>query len=166
MPKMTAPILSCIRPATPPTGEHVYLYCDGACDTQAGHGGWATILKYGERELELKGHASETTNNRMELTALLEGLKILKRPCVVLVVTDSQYLRNAFTQKWVLNWQKNGWKTASKEPVKNQDLWEELIALARVHDLKFIWVKGHSGHEFNERVDKLAVEERLKLRRA
>lgn len=160
----TAPVLSCIRPQEVPAGEQVVLYCDGACDTQAGHGGWACILSYGGKELELSGHERDTTNNRMELSGLLQGLKALKRPCVVMVVTDSQYLRNAFTQKWILNWQKNGWKTASKEPVKNQDLWEELIALAQKHDLRFVWVKGHSGHEFNERVDRLAVQERLKLR--
>lgn len=158
------PIAAGIQPETPVTGQTVELYSDGACDTARGHGGWATILRFGEKELVLSGHETETTNNRMELHGLLEGLRALKRPCQVKVITDSQYLRKAFTDGWILNWQRNGWKTASKEPVKNQDLWEELIALARVHSLTFLWVKGHAGHGENERVDKLAVEERLKLR--
>jgi len=155
---------SCIQPSVMPSGPIVQLYGDGACDTQKGHGGWATVLQFGEHELELSGHAAESTNNRMELTALLEGLKMLKRPCTVRVITDSQYLRQAFVDKWVLNWQRNGWKTASKQPVKNQDLWEALIEQAKIHALGFCWVKGHSGHELNERVDRKAVEERLKLR--
>ncbi|MBB6097122.1 ribonuclease HI [Deinobacterium chartae] len=158
-------VAGCIQPPVPPQGQTVWLYSDGACDTTKGHGGWATILRYGDRELELSGHESGTTNNRMELMGLIAGLRALKRPCTVLVVTDSQYLRKAFTDRWILNWQQNGWKTASKEPVKNQDLWEELIELARKHALHFVWVRGHSGHAYNERVDKLAVQERLKLRK-
>ncbi|ULH16479.1 ribonuclease HI [Deinococcus sp. KNUC1210] len=159
------PIQACIQPSTPIAGENVDLYADGACDTTAGHGGWACILRYGDHEMELGGHAEQTTNNRMELTGLLEGLKALKRPCQVRVVTDSQYLRKAFTDKWILNWQRNGWKTAGKDPVKNQDLWEELIVQAKKHALTFVWVKGHNGHDENERVDRRAVAERLKLRR-
>ncbi|WP_425147081.1 ribonuclease HI [Deinococcus sp.] len=159
------PIQACVQPAVPIAGEHVLLYADGACDTAAGHGGWACILRLGDHELELGGHAEQTTNNRMELTGLLEGLKALKRPCQVRVVTDSQYLRKAFTDRWILNWQRNGWKTAGKEPVKNQDLWEELILQAQKHALTFVWVRGHNGHDQNERADRRAVAERLKLRR-
>ncbi|GGJ63908.1 ribonuclease HI [Deinococcus aquiradiocola] len=159
------PIQACIQPAVPIAGENVELFADGACDTAAGHGGWACILKYRGSELVLSGHEGGTTNNRMELTGLLEGLRTLKRPCQVRVVTDSQYLRKAFTDRWILNWQRNGWRTASKDPVKNQDLWEELIEQAHRHALTFVWVKGHAGHDENERVDRLAVEERLKLRR-
>ena len=158
------PIQACIQPTVPIAGEHVELFADGACDTAAGHGGWACILKYGGHELELGGSETGTTNNRMELTALLEGLRALKRPCQVRVVTDSQDLRKAFTDRWILNWQRNGWKTAGREPVKNQDLWEELIVQARKHSLTFVWVKGHNGHDENERVDRRAVAERLKLR--
>ncbi|WP_295817483.1 ribonuclease HI [uncultured Deinococcus sp.] len=158
------PIRAGIQPDAPIAGQVVTLYSDGACDTTKGHGGWATILSYGEKELVLSGNEENTTNNRMELRGLLEGLKILKRPCQVRVVTDSQYLRKAFTDGWIIKWQRNGWKTAGGDPVKNQDLWEELILLARTHALTFLWVKGHAGHGENERVDVLAVQERKKLR--
>ena len=160
------PVAAGIQPEQPVTGDTVHLFCDGACDTQAGHGGWAVILRAGERELVLSGHAEDTTNNRMELTALLEGLLALKRPCQVKVITDSQYLRKAFTDGWILKWRRSGWKTAGGDPVKNQDLWEALIAEAGRHALTFLWVRGHAGHGENERVDRLAVEERKKLRRA
>lgn len=160
------PIQAGIQPERPIAGDSVELYSDGACDTTAGHGGWATILNFKGQELVLSGNETETTNNRMELRGLLEGLKVLKRPCQVRVVTDSQYLRKAFTDGWILKWQRNGWKTAGGDPVKNQDLWEELIAQARIHALTFVWVKGHNGHGENERVDQLAVQERKKLRRA
>ena len=159
------PIKAGIQPDAPITGENVELYSDGACDTQAGHGGWATILNYKGKELVLSGNEEGTTNNRMELRGLLEGLKVLKRPCQVRVVTDSQYLRKAFTDGWILKCQRNCWKTAGGDPVKNQDLWEELIAQAKTHALTFVWVKGHAGHGENERVDELAVQERKKLRR-
>ena len=159
------PIQACIQPQVPVAGNAVTLFSDGACDTQAGHGGWASILKYGDHAVELSGHAQHTTNNRMELTGLLEGLRALKRPCQVRVVTDSQYLRKAFTDAWILKWQQGGWKTASGDPVKNQELWEALILQARKHALTFVWVKGHAGHAENERVDELAVSERKKLRK-
>ncbi|GHF45706.1 ribonuclease HI [Deinococcus metalli] len=158
------PIRAGIQPEQPVTGLVVTLYSDGACDTTQGHGGWATILRYGDKELVLSGNEEGTTNNRMELRGLLEGLRTLKRPCQVRVVTDSQYLRKAFTDGWILKWQRNGWKTAGGEPVKNRDLWEDLIALAHTHALTFLWVKGHAGHGENERVDVLAVQERKKLR--
>ncbi len=160
----TLPIKACIQPPKPVVGDEVTLYSDGACDTQAGLGGWAVILKARGRELKLSGGARDTTNNRMELTGLLEGLRALKRPCVVRVVTDSQYLRKAFTDSWILKWQRNGWRTAGNDPVKNQDLWEALIEEARRHELTFLWVKGHNGHGENERVDELAVAERKRLR--
>lgn len=158
------PIQAGIQPSQPVAGATVHLYSDGACDTTRGHGGWATILRYGEKELVLSGNERDTTNNRMELRGLLEGLQSLKRPCQVRVVTDSQYLRKAFTDGWILKWQRNGWKTAGGDPVKNQDLWEELINQAQIHALTFLWVKGHAGHGENERVDELAVQERKKLR--
>ncbi|WP_425387854.1 ribonuclease HI [Deinococcus pimensis] len=153
-----------MQPPTPVTGDDVELYSDGACDTQAGLGGWATILNCRGRELVLSGGERDTTNNRMELRALLEGLRALKRPCNVRVVTDSQYLRKAFTDSWILKWQRNGWKTSGNDSVKNQDLWEALVEEARRHSLTFVWVKGHAGHGENERVDQLAVTERKKLR--
>lgn len=158
------PLQSGIQPPQAIAGQSVYLYSDGACDTTKGHGGWATLLKFGDSEMMLSGNECDTTNNRMELRGLLEGLLKLKRPCQVRVVTDSQYLRKAFVEGWIQKWQRNGWKTSKKEPVKNQDLWEKLIEQAQVHALTFVWVKGHDGHEENERVDKLAVSERLKLR--
>ena len=158
------PIQAGIQPAQPVAGNVVELYSDGACDTTKGHGGWATILKSGDRELVLSGNEEGTTNNRMELRGLLEGLKVLKRPCQVRVITDSQYLRKAFTDGGILPWQRNGWKTAGGDPVKNRELWEELIAQAQIHALTFLWVKGHAGHGENERVDELAVQERKKLR--
>lgn len=159
------PLKACIQPPGLVAGESVDLFCDGACDTAAGLGGWATILSYGGKELVLSGAERDTTNNRMELTALLSGLRALKRPCNVRVVTDSQYLRKAFTDGWILKWQRNGWKTANKDSVKNQDLWEALILEARRHSLTFVWVRGHAGHGENERVDGLAVAERKKLAR-
>ena len=159
------PLPACVQPPQAVAGEAVELFGDGACDTQAGLGGWAAILKAGGRELVLSGAERGTTNNRMELTALLEGLRALKRPCTVRVVTDSQYLRKAFTDGWILKWQRNGWQTSTRESVKNQDLWEALIEEARRHSLTFVWVRGHAGHGENERVDQLAVAERKKLAR-
>ena len=160
------PLQACIQPPKPVVGDTVEVFSDGACDTTAGLGGWATILNYKGRELVLSGGERDTTNNRMELTALLEGLRALKRPCNVKVVTDSQYLRKAFTDGWILKWQRNGWQTSGRESVKNQDLWEALIEEARRHSLTFVWVRGHAGHGENERVDQLAVAERKKLRRS
>lgn len=159
----TLPLPACIQPQVPPTGSRVTLFCDGACNTGRRTGGWATLLQVGDRELILSGNEHDTTNNRMELTALLRGLEALKRPCPVTVVTDSQYLRKAFTDGWILKWQRGGWLTASREPVKNRELWEALIEQAQRHALTFVWVRGHTGHGENERVDTLAVQERKKL---
>ena len=133
----------------------VHIYTDGACLGNPGPGGWAALLRYNQHEKELVGAASKTTNNRMELRAAINALKALNRPCQVVIHTDSQYLRNGIT-KWIHGWQRNGWKTASKKPVKNQDLWQELLKAIAPHEVRWEWVKGHAGHPENERVDALA----------
>ena len=133
----------------------VDIYTDGACRGNPGQGGWAALLLFGEHERELSGAEVMTTNNRMELTAVIRALEALKRPVKGRIYTDSQYVRQGILE-WVPNWKKRGWKTADKKPVKNQDLWETLDALARVHELEWHWVKGHAGNVGNERVDALA----------
>ncbi len=141
----------------------VTLFTDGACKGNPGPGGWGALLRYGNAEKELFGGAAETTNNRMELQAVIEGLNALKRPTPVQIVTDSQYVKNGMTQ-WIANWKRNGWKTAAGKPVKNADLWQQLDALVANHQVSWKWVKGHSGHVENERADALAnrgVEEML-----
>ncbi len=139
---------------------HVTIYTDGACKGNPGRGSWAAVLlfeKDGHRtEKEISGVHSHTTNNQMELTGVIEALKCLKHPCRVTLYSDSAYIVNAFQQRWVDNWQRNGWKNSSKEPVKNRDLWEELIALVGRHKVTFAKVKGHAGVHYNERVDTLA----------
>ena len=135
--------------------ERVTIYTDGACSGNPGPGGWGVLLLYGGRERELSGGEELTTNNRMELTAAIMALEGLTRPCTVDLFTDSQYVRDGIT-KWLRNWQARGWRTADKKPVKNQDLWERLDAEAARHELQWQWVKGHSGHPENERVDALA----------
>jgi ribonuclease HI len=142
--------------------KHVYIYTDGSCDTTTGDGGWAYLLVYGKIKKEAADFEAKTTNNRMELTAAVKALEALKEPCEVTLTTDSQYLRKAFTEGWLDKWQRNGWKTASKDPVKNQDLWEELLTLTQKHSLSWEWTQGHAGHLENERVDKLALKARLK----
>lgn len=137
----------------------VQLYTDGACSGNPGPGGWGAILVHGEKEKELSGGERETTNNRMELTAVIRGLQALKRPCRVEIYTDSQYVANAFNKGWVKSWQKSGWKKADKKPVLNPDLWQELLAAMQTHDCTYIWVRGHAGHSYNERCDALAVEQ-------
>jgi ribonuclease HI len=133
----------------------VEIYTDGACKGNPGPGGWGALLRYNGQEKELFGGARDTTNNRMELTAVICGLQALTRPCRVVVYTDSQYVKNGISE-WIHNWKKRGWKTASKEPVKNADLWQALDAERGRHDVEWRWVKGHAGHEFNERADALA----------
>lgn len=133
----------------------VELFTDGACRGNPGPGGWGVILRYGDRERELYGGEPLTTNNRMELTAVIRGLEALKRRCRVRVVTDSQYVRNGITQ-WIHNWKRNGWRTAGRQPVKNAELWRHLDDLVQVHEVEWEWVKGHSGHPENERADMLA----------
>jgi ribonuclease HI len=136
--------------------KRVQLITDGACLGNPGPGGWACILRYNGHTKELYGAVPQTTNNRMELTAAIEGLKLLKEPCEVEVVTDSEYLKNGITQ-WIQAWKRNGWRTASKKPVLNQDLWMELDELTRVHRVAWTWTKGHAGHADNQRCDELAT---------
>lgn len=133
----------------------VYLYTDGACKGNPGLGGWGCLMRYGTHEKELYGGAANTTNNRMELTAVVEGLTALNRPCQVIICTDSQYVKNGM-EKWIHGWKKNGWKTASKQAVKNEDLWKQLDQLAAQHQIQWTWVRGHTGHAENERADALA----------
>lgn len=128
-----------------------------------GPGGWGSILIYNEIEKEISGGMKVTTNNQMEITAVIEGLKLLKEECNVTIYTDSAYVSNAFLQGWIYNWQKNGWKTADKKDVKNKELWQELYSLTKKHKVEFIKVKGHSTNEFNNRCDKLAVAESKKF---
>lgn len=139
--------------------KHIDIYTDGACSGNPGPGGWGAILRYNGVEKELSGSQKETTNNRMELTAVIEALKALKEPCETTVYTDSKYVCDAITKKWVYSWQKNGWRKADKKPALNVDLWEELLALLDRHQTEFIWLKGHAGHPENERCDKMAVSE-------
>lgn len=135
--------------------EKVELFTDGACKGNPGRGGWGAVLRSGEHERELFGGESATTNNRMELTAVIEGLCALKHRCSVDIITDSQYVKNGITQ-WIHNWKRNGWRTAAKKPVKNDDLWRRLDEIVQNHDIAWHWVKGHSGHPENERADALA----------
>ena len=136
--------------------KKVNLYTDGACRGNPGRGGWGAILVYGKFEKELSGGESETTNNRMELTAAIEGLRALKEPCEVALYSDSKYLVDAFLQGWVEGWRAAGWKRG-REELKNPDLWAELYELTEQHKVEFIWVKGHAGHGYNERCDALAT---------
>ncbi len=133
----------------------IYLFTDGACKGNPGRGGWGVLMKYNDTEKELFGGELDTTNNRMEMMAAIKGLAELKRPCEVVLTTDSQYLRKGITE-WISNWKKRGWKTASKKPVKNVDLWKQLDELSKAHTISWEWVKGHSGHIENERADDLA----------
>ncbi len=135
----------------------VELFTDGACSGNPGPGGWGAVLRYNGREKELCGGEKETTNNRMELSAAIYGLKALKEPCIVRLVSDSKYLCDSVNKGWVRSWQKNGWKKADKKPAQNIDLWEELLDLLDMHEVSFEWVKGHAGHPENERCDALAV---------
>jgi len=143
----------------------VVLITDGACSGNPGPGGWGALLRYGERERELSGGESRTTNNRMELMAVIQGLEALKRPCAVRIVTDSQYVMKGMTE-WLPGWKRKGWKTASKTPVKNAELWQRLEAALAPHDARWEWVRGHAGHADNERVDALARAAARDARRA
>ena len=135
----------------------VEIATDGACKGNPGPGGWGAIVRSGGAEKELSGGEALTTNNRMELTAAIEGLRALKRPCHVMLSTDSRYVMDGLT-KWIKGWQKNGWRTADKKPVKNTELWQALIEAARPHRIDWVWVKGHAGHPDNERADRLASD--------
>jgi len=133
----------------------VELYTDGACKGNPGPGGWGALLRYGDKEKELCGGESDTTNNRMELMAVIEGLKALSRSCEVILTTDSKYVMQGIND-WLAGWKRNGWKTAAKKPVKNQDLWQALDEQCTRHKIEWRWVKGHAGHAENERADELA----------
>ncbi|MEN3793601.1 ribonuclease HI [Fulvimarina sp. MAC3] len=137
------------------TENRVEIYTDGACSGNPGPGGWGVLLRFGEHSKELKGGEANTTNNRMELMAAIEALSALKRPCAIDLHSDSSYMRDGIT-KWIHGWKKNGWKTADKKPVKNAELWKRLDEERARHDVTFHWVKGHAGHEGNERADQLA----------
>ena len=137
--------------------HHVVVHTDGACSGNPGPGGWGAILHWGDHEKELKGGEPMTTNNRMELMAAISALEALRKPCTVDIHTDSQYLRNGIMQ-WINKWKRNGWRTASKQAVKNVDLWQRLDAALHTHTVRWHWVKGHAGHDLNERADELARE--------
>lgn len=136
--------------------KHVEIYTDGACSGNPGDGGWGAILFYKKHRREVSGGERATTNNRMELTAIIKGLNLLKEPCDVTVYSDSQYCVDAFLQGWVYGWQKNGWRTSAKEEVKNVDLWQQLLAAMKPHTVTFVKVKGHADNEHNNRCDALA----------
>jgi len=143
--------------------KKVEIYTDGACSGNPGAGGWGTILVYNGHEKELSGGEADTTNNRMEMMAVIEGLKALKEPCEITLTSDSQYVCNAITKGWAKSWKKNNWIKSDKTQAKNPDLWEEILKLLDVHKVNVVWVKGHNGHPYNERCDKLAVEQSKKF---
>lgn len=135
--------------------EAVEIFTDGACKGNPGRGGWGALLRYGAIEKELFGGEADTTNNRMELTAVIRALEALRQPSKVRVHTDSQYVQKGISE-WIISWKKRGWRTADKQPVKNADLWRQLDSLAAQHEIQWLWVKGHAGHDGNERADQLA----------
>ena len=137
--------------------KQVEIFTDGACSGNPGPGGWGAILRYNGHEKELSGGEKNTTNNRMELTAVIRALECLKEPCRVTLTTDSKYVADAINQGWAASWQKNGWRKGDKKPALNPDLWQQLLDLLNVHDVTIVWVKGHAGHPENERCDQLAV---------
>lgn len=143
--------------------KEIQIYTDGACSGNPGKGGWGAILVYNNHEKEISGGEENTTNNRMELTAVIEALKLLKEPCKVVLTTDSKYVCDAINKGWLYSWKSNGWKKADKKPALNVDLWEMLLPLLEVHQITFNWVKGHNGHPYNERCDKLAVSYYLNM---
>ena len=137
--------------------KQVEVFTDGACSGNPGPGGWGAVLRYKQHEIELSGGESETTNNRMELTAVIKALEKLNEPCLVTLTTDSKYVSDGISKGWARSWQKNGWKKADKKPALNSDLWQSLLELCDRHEVKIVWVKGHAGHPENERCDRLAV---------
>jgi ribonuclease HI len=146
-----------------PTLKHVELFTDGACSHNPGPGGWAAILRYQGKERELAGGEAQTTNNRMELTAAIQGLECLKERCRVSLYSDSRYLVDGIEKGWAESWRKRGWRRADNQPALNTDLWERLLALLEYHEVKLIWVRGHDGHPENQRCDQLAVAQSRKL---
>ena len=139
--------------------KFVEIYTDGACSGNPGPGGWGAVLIYNGVEKQLSGSEKETTNNRMELSAVITALKALKEPCNVTLTTDSKYVCDAINKEWVFGWQRNNWRKADKKPALNVDLWEQLLELLKIHNVEFVWVKGHNGHKYNEICDRLAVSE-------
>ena len=144
--------------------KKVDIYTDGACSGNPGAGGWGAILRYGAHEKELSGGEEQTTNNRMELTAVIQALSLLKEPCQVVVHSDSKYIIDAIQQGWAKKWQANAWMRNKKEKALNPDLWQQLLQLLEIHQVEFHWVKGHAGHPENERCDRMAVAESQKYR--
>ena len=142
----------------------ITIYTDGACSGNPGPGGWGAILRYRDTEKELSGGAASTTNNRMELTAVIEALRLLREPCIVELYSDSKYVIDALSKGWVYGWQKKGWVKSDKKPALNPDLWEQLLTLVDVHQLTYHWVKGHAENVYNNRCDELAVGESRKFR--
>ena len=138
--------------------KHVDIYTDGSCRGNPGVGGWGAVLVYGTRQKELSGGEAQTTNNRMELTAVIEALSALKEPCDVTLTSDSKYVIDALEQGWARGWKQRGWKKADKSPALNPDLWERLLQLVDYHNVTTVWVKGHAGHPYNERCDQLATD--------
>lgn len=137
--------------------KKIYIFTDGACSKNPGPGGWGAVLRYGSAEKEISGGEPETTNNRMELTACIKALEALKEPCEVVLTTDSQYVVNGMEKGWAESWRRNGWKKADKKPALNSDLWQRLLYETERHKVSFEWIKGHAGHDENERCDRLAV---------
>jgi ribonuclease HI len=143
--------------------KNVLIYTDGACKRNPGPGGWGVILKMGDYKKELSGGHPDTTNNRMELTAVIEGLKALKYPCEVTLTSDSKYVCDGINKGWAVSWKKNGWRKSNGAPALNPDLWEELLNLLDIHKVNLVWIKGHAGHPENERCDKLASDFAISL---
>ena len=144
--------------------KKVYIYTDGACSGNPGAGGWGAILRYGSAEKELSGAEPDTTNNRMELTAVISALEALKEPCEVILTTDSKYVCDGINLGWARSWRSKGWIKSDRKPALNPDLWERLLELSEKHKITFVWVKGHAGHPENERCDRLAVEQYRNLK--
>lgn len=147
-----------------PALESVYIFTDGACRGNPGPGGWGALLRYQGKEKKLQGAEQHTTNNRMELLAVIQALSALKKPCRVEITTDSQYVKKGITQ-WIIQWQRNQWRTSQKQPVKNKDLWEALLNVSKIHEIQWHWIRGHTGHPENTLVDALAREAIDALRR-
>lgn len=145
--------------------KHVDIYTDGACSGNPGPGGWGAVLVYGMKERELSGGEERTTNNRMELTAAIRALEALREPCEVTLTTDSRYLYDGLDKKWALGWKKRGWKKSDGSPALNPDLWERILELCATHKVSLCWIRGHAGHEYNERCDALAVAAAAQFKR-
>lgn len=144
--------------------KRVEIFTDGACSGNPGPGGWGAILRYGEAERELAGGEAETTNNRMEMTAVIRALEQLKEPCHVVLTSDSKYVLDALEKGWAAGWKKRGWTKSDRKPALNADLWEQMLALVAAHKMEYRWIRGHAGHPENERCDAMAVEQAQKYK--